>query len=126
MGTFASAGGMLGTWSTKADYCASGVTSSVLGTTTVVWFAKGMRSRTGDWISLAGFKLSLGTVGTQTVVSVETAAPFREVTLQASQCARLDVQLRPQPGGGIAADAELDCNVEGGHVTASVHAPSCS
>jgi len=118
MGNFASTGGLLGAWETTATSCHSGVSTSPMGANTVVWFAHGSR--------YSAFQLSTGVISGRMNVWVQRSAPFRQVDLERSRCARFEVQQRPQPDGTLGADIELDCGAgDGGRVTASIHAASC-
>lgn len=118
MGSFASTGGLLGTWDTTATRCHSGVSTSAGDVITVVRFEHGRHS---------SFELGTGAVsGRINMVDVQTSSPYRRVELERSQCARFEVQQRRQPDGTLGADIELDCGTgDGGRVTASLHAASC-
>jgi hypothetical protein len=116
LGTFASSGGLLGTWSKTSYYCASSITES-LTTMTVVSFADNHH----QW-----FSLSTGKSRGQDTVFVETSDPLRSVDIHKNACRRFEVRHIPQPGGRLGADVELDCDTgDGGRVLASLHAQSC-
>lgn len=119
LGHFASGGGILGKWKTNADYCASSVTTTEQGTTTVVTFGH----RSGGALT---FQLSAAAVGGKpTSVAVERADPSRHLDLDPTRCTRFDVRQRPS-NGRFGADIDLDCAApDGTRVTASLHAAEC-
>jgi hypothetical protein len=115
LGSFASSGGLLGTWSVSAARCHSGmIDRKPLGPVSIVYFKRG------------GDELSTTVNSRHTNVWVHRGSPFREVDIAPEACRRFEVRHVMQPDGRIGADVELDCDTgDGGRVTASLHAPSC-
>ncbi len=114
-GTFESTGGLLGTWNATALDCSSGASQTALGALSwAVW-------------SGSGYSLQLhAKSGEVFAIGIQRASPFRSVDVSRQQCSRFDATLRPQTGGTMAADVELDCTTtDGGRVTASIRSAAC-
>jgi TPR repeat protein len=118
-GTFASTGGMLGTWNTTAGHCYSG--ANQIGGDTMSW-ANFEESSHGS-----EYSLRIGAeAGKVDSVAIQRARPYRSVDVSREQCSRFDAKLRTQSDGSMAADLEIECSMpDGGKVTASIHDAAC-
>ena len=118
-GTFASTGGMLGTWNATAGHCYSG--ANQIGDDTMSWanFEEGSHG--------SEYSLRLGAeAGKVNSVAIQRARPYRSVDISREQCSRFDAKLRTQSDGSMAADVEIECTApDGGKVTASIHDAAC-
>jgi hypothetical protein len=118
-GTFASTGGMLGTWNATAGHCYSGANQS--GGDMMSW-AKFEEDAHGG-----GYSLRVGAEsGNVDSIGIQRMRPYRSVDVSRDQCSRFEAKLRPQSDGSMAADVEIECAMpDGGKVTASIHDASC-
>ncbi len=118
-GTFASTGGMLGTWNATAGHCDSG--ANQMGGDTMSWANFEEGSRGGEYSLRVGAES-----GKVDSVAIQRARPYRSVDISREQCLRFDAKLRMQSDGSMAADVEIDCIApDGGRVTASIHDAAC-
>jgi hypothetical protein len=116
-GTFASTGGMLGTWNTTASSCSSGASQTPGGV--LSWAAFGEAAYEHSLTIRAKDSEVFG-------IGVGRQRPYRSAEILRQQCSRFDVGLHPHTDGSMAVDVELDCGTtDGGRVTASIHRAAC-